>query len=1092
MKIIGLKLQSEGTNKVFNGCCPSRLTFYVELEPGEPTHNVHRVLWTDGGGCGSTIVTVGSNPYSNPLSTNFVLTAGIQMEVTVDFCPCQGIGVIDTYTLTIETQSPTSTHTFLIDFEGVDINDYKLVDETESYFFDCLNPCGTPKDVIHFNNPTALPIEINYSVNPVCGFRILTKTGTGIFGTVFTDITSVTTFKLLPNQTTTIVFVNDNCAVTTECDFDFNYDICSLVADTVNVKHRIVDCGSCGIDCHGIQFATSTGSYASIIADNNFANGGDWTINNTYIGNSNSVGLGYLQLIENTAGYNEWRVTPNPPVNWPTGSYQVNYELEIRTGLIDNTNNQLTFYSGAGANPFTVINNISSNQTYIVQFTDIGFVAPGIIPGNAGFLQLLFMGALTGNNNFINYYDLRISFAPIGTVDVDCSSFDPYNYTAIGDLKTGTFDLFYEKGFQNLTEVYFNPWLFSSTGNFGTLYPAGYPNTRPAGGWFYQVDTSQIGNGFQPMTLINPFGNNPNSWKNIDVQIELIDFYSFRIQFSFYMIEDLDNWITALDIANQPKLLKNQINSPVLDNTNFSVYNNQKMLAVLFYVYDPNIIIGYNQQNQPVYYECYLQKRVFFEGRFWNKGLRNNPSEMTNPTWTLMRAAVPVNDISIFDNTEITFEIDYINPVDTVVFWLFDANNFNNTVDFVQNYDSSRIAITTNPGSVQLDNNIWAPSQAPTNIGGNTYQVKAVINTLLNNGGDYYIGAICYSSTDGMVNSFLKKLDLKVTPDPWTFCCPMDVETHWLDYNNDYTTNCFSPALKERIRNRMFINGGDFQDCIDNFGAPLAWNNYLNFISLRIYRKIDNYPIPGKVTYFQFAEYISFRQVGFPNNWNNPNSNLYVAESGSSLYVEWGGRVLFNDSLIPGGNVYTADMSTPTVRTNVGALGNTYVSTNNILYNWADQDIYFEYQFNFDLTPIVGVSSIVNLYQINVCHPSNYETNPTPFGSILDPLEVWGVNQAGQTLIANQFCSGSYDYLLVRVSGAAVTGQLIATLNYYPYTEANLKENESFTSPNGAAQLTDVIMYDVSSSFVGNEAFFKIDVGQLPPGKYQICGIRIP
>lgn len=1092
MKIIGLKIQSEGTNKVFNGCCPSRLTFYVELEPGEPTHNVHRVLWTDGGGCGSTIVSVGNNPYANPLTTNFVLTAGIQMEVTVDFCPCQGIGVIDTYTLQIITQTPTSTHTFLIDFEGVDVNDYKLVDETESYFFDCLNPCGTPKDVIHFNNPTALPIEVNYGVNPVCGFRILTKTGTGIFGTVLTDITAVTTFRLLPNQTTTIVLVNDNCAVTTECDFDFTYDICSLVADTVNVKHRIVDCGSCGIDCHGISVGTGSGIPIEYILDPDLNQPGDWTVNDLSVGTHSFTG-GFIIFNEVTAPNNVWEAIPIPTTVLPSGNYQITVEATIETGIINSPNFICSYgtpiggTAGIGGSP----GYLSSNQTY--SRIDTYNLTLGIDPQFGNFYFSTPGGALTGRIDEIRRISLKISFGLIGTVDVDCSSFDPYNYTAIGDLKTGTFDLFYEKGFQNLTEVYFNPWLFSSTGNFGTLYPAGYPNTRPAGGWFYQVDTAQIGNGFQPMTLINPFGNNPNSWKNIDVQIELIDFYSFRIQFSFYMIEDLDNWITALDIANQPKLLKNQINSPVLDNTNFSVYNNQKMLAVLFYVYDPNIIIGYNQQNQPVYYECYLQKRVFFEGRFWDKGLRNNPSEMTNPTWTLMRAAVPVNDISIFDNTEITFEIDYINPVDTVVFWLFDANNFNNTVDFVQNYDSSRIAITTNPGSVQLDNNIWSPSQAPTNIGGNTYQVKAVINTLLNTGGDYYIGAICYSSTDGMVNSFLKKLNVKVTPDPWTFCCPMDVETHWLDYNNDYTTNCFSPALKERIRNRMFITGGDFQDCIDNFGAPLAWNNYLNFISLRIYRKIDNYPIPGKVTYFQFAEYISFRQVGFPNNWNNPNSNLYVAESGSSLYVEWGGRVLFNDSLIPGGNVYTADMSTPTVRTNVGAaLGNTYVSTNNILYNWADQDIYFEYQFNFDLTPIVGVSSIVNLYQINVCHPSNYETNPTPFGSILDPLEVWGVNQAGQTLIANQFCSGSYDYLLVRVSGAAVTGQLIATLNYYPYTEANLKENESFTSPNGAAQLTDPIMFDVSGSFVGNEAFFKIDVGQLPPGKYQICGIRIP
>ena len=38
---------------------------------------------------------------------------------------------------------------------------------------------------------------------------------------------------------------------------------------------------------------------------------------------------------------------------------------------------------------------------------------------------------------------------------------------------------------------------------------------------------------------------------------------------------------------------------------------------------------------------------------------------------------------------------------------------------------------------------------------GNTYEITAYIGKNLNPFGDYYIGAICYSSTDKMVNSFL-------------------------------------------------------------------------------------------------------------------------------------------------------------------------------------------------------------------------------------------------------------------------------------------------------------------------------------------------
>ena len=285
MKIIGLVPQGQGTNKVFAGCCPSKLKLLVELEPGEPSHNIHRVIWNDPS-CGSTILSVGSTPYANPLTTNFLLTTGIQMEVEIDICPCQAVGVIDTFHLQIITQAPSSTYDFYFDFEGIDITTYDFVDKTSAYFFDCLNDCGRIQTLFNITNPSPLEVEIILNLSVACGFTFWYNLNDG---NGFIETTTLT-FNVLGNSTAQVGISNDGCLVTSECDFVLDVRVCGgLVIETLPITHEQVDCGDCGIHCDSIEI-TSIAQDVQILYNSNLIDPSLWTV--SVIGSNISFYLG--------------------------------------------------------------------------------------------------------------------------------------------------------------------------------------------------------------------------------------------------------------------------------------------------------------------------------------------------------------------------------------------------------------------------------------------------------------------------------------------------------------------------------------------------------------------------------------------------------------------------------------------------------------------------------------------------------------------------------------------------------------------------------------------------------------------------------
>lgn len=735
-------------------------------------------------------------------------------------------------------------------------------------------------------------------------------------------------------------------------------------------------------------------------------------------------------------------------------------------------------------------------------------------------------------------YDLPVSWNLVNCEDCEISCFDVtlrtenfylndyngfcapnssslYNKAAIGEVKILRFDLVYDLGFTgNDIDVYFNPWLYDVVCNVASKYGGGIINDPPPAGWHFKYQPVYLGAGPQSMTLYGA-GVNANTQRNFTATVEFFnppagDPKYFVIELRFFLIEDLDNWIDTGPIANQFKLLNSHVLAPnPFENLVQSVYNVDKRICGLVYIVDPvhpveipgtgnpNVIPPVPPDTVP--YECGIVKTIPFTARYYNRGLYDGPSEYTNPIWILKRNTVTVPDFSTLLKTEVSFQItEFVggNGITNVVFWLIDGSKTNNFDTIIGNYDASRAEIITIPGIGILDNHLQSPSSGPVNIGGQVWETKAFVDTNLDPNGIYYLIAVVYGSNDQIVNSFISD-PIYVTQIPGVeICCPLTIDSNWSDYIRDdaYSANCFSPTMKERIRNRISVTAGNFQTCLDDYGFTGNYLDVLKTIRLNVYRREDNFPASGMFTFFYFDSYNSVRTPGFPGNWNNTTPGFTVSDNGTTIDLLWEGRVRYEDTVpVSGGSVFTSLNATPFNRTPAGGLGSVYVSTLGITYDWADKDIYFEYVFEFDLSLFFGQPCVVNQVHINKIHPHDFEINPQPFTSLLKPIQIFGFDGTNLVEIDGPFCEGTYEYLEVLVSSNntinPLRGYLIAFLDPFPYGVNNLLEDDGvIPSPSGFIQLDAIPIYDVDPYF-NNSATFKVDLSLLPAGKYQICGL---
>ena len=698
----------------------------------------------------------------------------------------------------------------------------------------------------------------------------------------------------------------------------------------------------------------------------------------------------------------------------------------------------------------------------------------------------------------VSYYGESPDLIPGESPGCDQTPGSVMNINAFCEKKIFEFDFAYTFGLQSNFQLWFVPELWADVCDFAAKYPSGVIDSAPPVGWYVNY---YPGIGTATMTLTGAAAAT-NSQKNILVEfVEGATVNDFQIRLTFFFGMDLDNWLTSSVLTNMNRLLKSSTyNAGILQNNIPSVYNSDRYACFLFYVFDPNHQVTDPITGQLVDLTCSEVLSYKQTASFLNKSLYDQPSEYLNPTFILERGALQVNEFSTLSKTEITFQIEAPPNygVDNCIFHVIDVTGNDNLIDFYLNYDSSRKIITTDPSTIVLDNHLEAPSVAPTNIGGQLWEVKAHFGTNANTTQIFRIIAITYSFADTgfLVRSFISD-EIPVTdlPNPGELCCPPEIEGTWRDYNNAYLTDCFTPTVKERFCHSLRIQAGEVIDCLIYLGLPPdkvnLWPQFVSSITLNILQEVVDYPQAGQTTSFIFETMTSYYNNAYPNNWQNEKP-LTVQEIGSDknpeIFVEYCGRVRYEEDVTPS-IVGVADNATPYTRTSPAGLIPVMIAANNINFDWAQKEIIFEYQIKFDVSYLVGSPfELIHVYRPKMI-PFDFEGTEGIFRG-LSKIEMF--DPSGNQILT-PICNDSFDYILIKTTKTDPQDfTLIATIDPVPTGINVLEEEEDYSSPTGLVQMTSLKLYDVDVLFVNDEAFFKIDLTSLIPGTYQICSIALP
>lgn len=686
-----------------------------------------------------------------------------------------------------------------------------------------------------------------------------------------------------------------------------------------------------------------------------------------------------------------------------------------------------------------------------------------------------------------------------------CGNTKVFKAAAIAERKFIKYDFQYNTGLTDGVQLFFNPWLFGNQCAFASKYPNGII-TQPPAGYFIECNeaTTPVG-GAYPM---QPFGLGVNEVvnKNWEVYFEPIDFATgqFQIIFSFYMLEDLTDWVKNTYIANMPKWRRGSVNdiNPAVGTTSpfpmasSSVYNATKKLAALFYLVDPNTIVD------GAAFECYEENCINYQARFYNKGLLGGPSELIDWTIKFERNGVPVVNFSTLFKTKVIFTVTvppaYSGNLAGAIFQVFDESQAENlAVDFLTNYNSSRASITNVGGVGPLDNLLETPSTFNP-LGGGVWEVTAYVNTAVVPGSVYRVAVVAYADDTQTVNTFLSE-PLTVTQNPELGCdiCSIQSNGKFQQFFQENTTECLQPTAKERIRHQTVLDNGDFKDCLVEWGYMSDWRALLKTITLNIYRVESDFPSPGQSTFLMFEQHVSNRVAGFPGGWQNLGG-LTVADNvgGAVIDTDFTTRVGFEQTPFNGANVWVANSATYMQRTPAGVLGTTYVGTLGATNDWRDGDVWFEYIYTFDLSPVFGVPFELNQVKGYMVAAIENEPDNSGFSNVLQQAQVFALNAlSGQWEEIEERTICPQDYELVRV---VYTSNQNGDFSFYvtknPEAMATLMENNPIAGPLGLPQLTQTALSFISQDYSNaNQAVVEFPINTWANGVYNLCGlISIP
>jgi hypothetical protein len=676
-----------------------------------------------------------------------------------------------------------------------------------------------------------------------------------------------------------------------------------------------------------------------------------------------------------------------------------------------------------------------------------------------------------------------------------CLAEETYNYAAILEKKQLIYDLKYLNEITVGTTFFFNPILFSvSTTVFDSYINS---NSTPSQGYSFTVAGSTVNGNPYPMLLINA-GPNVNNQKNIQAYLTLIDPENgtFRITFDFFVVCDKNTMINSSVFSNVFKYQKSTLNDTTSYNNNLpSVYTQDEYITSYIMV-----------QQQSISSRKAIAHSIPFTARFYNKGLYNGPSEFTNPTWTLSRSSGVVNNLSTLEPTKITFNIGVgsnYGGCDYIVFHAVDESlNLNNDL-FLEATDASRVEIQTNAGPAVLDNHFIAPAVFTSN-GSYVYEASCYFDTNINLTHGYRFFAVVYAGNTYTVNTF-KSNSYRVTAIPDYDCeCTPKIDSYWDNYFETRETDDYRPVGKERIKHRLVLKDGAFGNCIEDWGIEVEdWRTLVSQVNLRIYKRqlyFPSDPNQDYATFFEYGNYTSLRDNSFLYGWQDLGAMKVSDENIDQIHVEINNIRVPWESTTFNGNVSQCKMETYMDKYPITAPNSTnYISALNVVNSWIDEDVYFEYEFVFDLSAYYAQPFVFSMCRAFMVKAISFENVNSGFPPHIINFQFEGYDPTINTWVPLPTLVNALNYTQLRLiytsdDIAPYIGWFNFFIEEFPYGLATLIESNAAASPNGlqnyglADMVTNQSVQYTASANPPYEAHVYIDTSELRTTSYRFCG----
>ncbi len=432
------------------------------------------------------------------------------------------------------------------------------------------------------------------------------------------------------------------------------------------------------------------------------------------------------------------------------------------------------------------------------------------------------MGVITNTSKILK------TLKPDGTSFIDLTTLTDYTKNRIGEYKK------IELGFSSTqdlsdTVIYFNPAL--ATPNIVTPYSSG---AIPAEGYMYLVDSASTMGTFDMVPFVTLPGS-IDAIKNYEIKIEIGYGNDFVIHIKFYQDEDRLGFLVSSGHKNHDKLLKDKITSAAeITVSGDSVYTNSSYFPK-FYICQVDIVDPTIKSFNTIFIDRY-------KAGFYSKNYHETAPYFTDPVWELSDINGVRTNLSILEDTKVRFYVNAPIAPDTSFtwfHWLIRTNTFDNSVDFLTNYEASFAHIIDDVGSTTFNNKLKGPALALAVYSGLTYTGYCHVDkSLLTIGAKYRFISVVYDADNIEVNSFISNEYEVGLPSfnglGYSFVAKLR------DYFNDYYGNNLTCVVEERMQSIININYDYFgfsDDILFRLGlvVPNDIRRYLTKVTIEIY-----------------------------------------------------------------------------------------------------------------------------------------------------------------------------------------------------------------------------------------------------------------